>query len=175
MVSVFIKKRPAGHFIHCYSSPTPSLTISISSCIQSSLTICRGPFSLFFIASAREAPRGAEPRIELGPALHQADALPTELRRTPTELRYTPTKLRRTPTKLRRTLTELRHNTTELRRTPTELRRTQTTPLLTLLCCFLCISTSLFCLIWTLEAVVHQWYFVHIRMTPVFISYLLFW
>ncbi len=26
--------------------------------------------------------RGAEPRIELGPALEQADALPSELRRT---------------------------------------------------------------------------------------------
>jgi hypothetical protein len=31
-------------------------------------------------------PRGAEPRIELGPALHQADTLPIELRRTLTEL-----------------------------------------------------------------------------------------
>ncbi len=29
-----------------------------------------------------EPPCGAEPRIELGPALQQADALPAELRRT---------------------------------------------------------------------------------------------
>jgi len=29
-----------------------------------------------------EPPCGAEPRIELGPALQQADALPTEPRRT---------------------------------------------------------------------------------------------
>jgi hypothetical protein len=34
-------------------------------------------------------PCGAEPRIELGPALQQADALPTEPRRTMTEPRRT--------------------------------------------------------------------------------------
>ncbi len=39
---------------------------------------------------------GAEPRIEVGPALQQADALPTELRRTLTDLRRTLTELRRT-------------------------------------------------------------------------------
>jgi hypothetical protein len=36
------------------------------------------------------------PRIELGPALQQADALPSELRRTLTELRRTLTELPRT-------------------------------------------------------------------------------
>ncbi len=34
------------------------------------------------VCSVGEPPCGAEPRIELGPALQQADALPTELRRT---------------------------------------------------------------------------------------------
>jgi len=33
-------------------------------------------------AQQEEPPWGAEPRFELGPALQQADALPTELRRT---------------------------------------------------------------------------------------------
>jgi hypothetical protein len=39
-------------------------------------------------------PWGAGPRIELGPAYPQADALPTELLRTLTELRSTLTELR---------------------------------------------------------------------------------
>ncbi len=62
-------------------------------------------------------PRDAEPRIELGPALQQADALPTELLRSLTELRRILTELRRTLTELRRTLNELRRTLTELRHT----------------------------------------------------------
>ncbi len=38
------------------------------------------------VCSVGKPPCGAEPRIELGPALQQADALPTELRRTITVL-----------------------------------------------------------------------------------------
>jgi hypothetical protein len=49
----------------------------------------------------REKPLwGAEPGIELGPALQQADALPAELRRTLSELRRDPENL--TFTKWRR-------------------------------------------------------------------------
>jgi hypothetical protein len=55
-----------------------------------------------------EPPCGAEPRFELGPALQQAGALPTELRCTLTELRCTITELRCTLNDLRCTLTELR-------------------------------------------------------------------
>jgi hypothetical protein len=40
-------------------------------------------------AQWEDPPCGAEPRIELGPALQQADALPTEPRRTITEPRRT--------------------------------------------------------------------------------------
>jgi hypothetical protein len=40
-------------------------------------------------AQWEDPPCGAEPRIELGPALQQADALPTEQRRTITEQRRT--------------------------------------------------------------------------------------
>jgi hypothetical protein len=35
-----------------------------------------------FFAQQEKPPWGAEPRIKLGPALQQADALPNELRRT---------------------------------------------------------------------------------------------
>ncbi len=55
---------------------------TIQSYILSSFVICRDPSSCIFIAPLSKTPRGAEPRIELGPALQQADALPTELRRT---------------------------------------------------------------------------------------------
>jgi hypothetical protein len=41
------------------------------------------------LISMGKPPWGAEPRIELGPVLQKADALPTELRRTLTELRLT--------------------------------------------------------------------------------------
>jgi len=34
------------------------------------------------LAQVEKPPWGAEPRFELGPALQQADALPSELRRT---------------------------------------------------------------------------------------------
>ncbi len=43
-----------------------------------------------FVCSVGEPPCGAEPRIELGPALQQADALPTEPRRTTTIFLPTP-------------------------------------------------------------------------------------
>jgi hypothetical protein len=52
---------------------------------------------------SRGPPWGAEPGFELGPAVQQADALLTELRRTLTELRRTLNELRRTPTELGRT------------------------------------------------------------------------
>ena len=56
------------------------------------------------LRSARdEPPCGAEPGIELGPALQQADTLSTELRRTLTDLRRTLTELRRTLPERRRT------------------------------------------------------------------------
>jgi hypothetical protein len=53
-------------------------------------------------------PCGAEPRIELGLALQQADALPTEQRRTISEQRRTITEQRRTMSEQRRTITEQR-------------------------------------------------------------------
>jgi hypothetical protein len=59
---------------------------TVQSYIHSSFTIRRGPPSYISSISAREEPPawGAEPRIELGPALQQADApLPTELCRIP--------------------------------------------------------------------------------------------
>ncbi len=69
------------------------------------------------LRSAREEPPwDAEPRIELGPALQQAVALPTELRRILTELRHILIELRRILIELRRILIELRHILTELRR-----------------------------------------------------------
>ncbi len=58
--------------------------------IHSSFTIRRACLlvSSSLLRSAREEPPwDAEPRIELGPATQQADALPTELRRNLTELR----------------------------------------------------------------------------------------
>ena len=60
------------------------------------------------LAQVEKPPRGAEPRFELGPAIQQADALPSELRRTLGELRCTLNELRRTLSELRRTLSELR-------------------------------------------------------------------
>jgi hypothetical protein len=59
-------------------------------------------------------PCGAEPRIELGPALQQADALPTEPRRTISEPRRTMTEPRRTITEPRRTMTEPRRTMPKL-------------------------------------------------------------
>ncbi len=47
------------------------------------------------MCSVRKPPWGAKPRIELDPALQQADALPAELRRTLAELRRILTELRR--------------------------------------------------------------------------------
>ncbi len=44
-------------------------------------------FLITCLLSGETPPCGAEPRIELGPALQQADALPTEPRRTLTETR----------------------------------------------------------------------------------------
>jgi len=40
-------------------------------------------------AQWEKPPWGAEPRFELGPAIQQADALPTDLRRALTKLRRT--------------------------------------------------------------------------------------
>jgi hypothetical protein len=71
--------------------------------------ICPSPFAEvslhLFIALklSGKPPCGAEPRIELGPALQQADALPTEQRRTLTEQRRTMAEQRRTLTEQRRT------------------------------------------------------------------------
>ncbi len=49
------------------------------------------------VSSEGKPPYGAKPRIELGPALQQADALPSELRRTLLSyLRHTLSELRRT-------------------------------------------------------------------------------
>jgi hypothetical protein len=39
-------------------------------------------FLIALVLSGEKPPCGAEPRIELGPAFQQADALPTEPRRT---------------------------------------------------------------------------------------------
>jgi hypothetical protein len=46
-------------------------------------------FLIACLLSGETPPYGAEPGIELGPALQQADALPTEPRRTITEPRRT--------------------------------------------------------------------------------------
>jgi hypothetical protein len=54
--------------------------------------------------SWEKPPWGAKLRIELGPALQQANELPFEQHRTLTELRRTLTELRRTLTDIRRTL-----------------------------------------------------------------------
>ncbi len=48
-------------------------------------------FLIALVLSGEKPPCGAKPRIELGPALQQADALPTEPRRTITEPRRTKT------------------------------------------------------------------------------------
>jgi hypothetical protein len=58
-------------------------------------------FLIALVLSGEKPPCGAEPRIELGPALQQADALPTEPRRTMTEPRRTITESRRTITEPR--------------------------------------------------------------------------
>ncbi len=63
-------------------------------------------------------PCGAEPRIELGPALQQADALPTEQRCTITEQRRTITEQRRTIAEQRRTI---QSNAAPYRATPHHL------------------------------------------------------
>jgi hypothetical protein len=60
-----------------------SITFIQYNTIQS-IAIRRGlsPFLHCFLAQWEKPPCGAEPRIELGPALQQADALPTEPSRT---------------------------------------------------------------------------------------------
>ncbi len=61
---------------------------TIQAYIHPSFTIRRGLSSRILIVSALDkrgiSMGGAEPRIEVGPALQQADALPTKLRRTHT-------------------------------------------------------------------------------------------
>ncbi len=49
--------------------------------------------SSLLVAQREKPPWGADPRFVLGPAKHQASALPTELRCTLTELRFTLTEL----------------------------------------------------------------------------------
>jgi hypothetical protein len=56
--------------------------------------MCASPYR--WSAQLEKPPRGAGLRIELGPALQQANELPCELHRTLTELRRTLTELRRT-------------------------------------------------------------------------------
>jgi hypothetical protein len=68
----------SSNHIHTIHSPRP---LSISSSL---------------VAQWEIPPCGAEPGIELGPAFQQADALPTEPRRTMTEPRRTITEPRRT-------------------------------------------------------------------------------
>ncbi len=63
------------YFIHTYIH---SITIHSSVSIRWSLS----PFHHRLYAQWGRPPCGAEPRIELAPALQQADALPTEPRRT---------------------------------------------------------------------------------------------
>ncbi len=53
-------------------------------------------FLIALVLSGEKPPCGAEPRIELGPALQQADALPIEPRRTMVEPRRTIVEPRRT-------------------------------------------------------------------------------
>jgi hypothetical protein len=59
--------------------------------IHLSVAICRGlsPSPHRFVSSVGRPSCGAEPRIEPGPALQQADVLPTEPRRTISEPRRT--------------------------------------------------------------------------------------
>jgi hypothetical protein len=105
------------------------------------------------IFSLQRAPWGAEPEFELWSAIHQANELTTELRRTLTEPHRTLAELHstlaksrptltnqcRTQAELRRTLiklclilAELRRTLAELRRTLAEIRRTLTKLRLTL-------------------------------------------
>ncbi len=60
--------------------------------VHSSVVIRRGssPSPHSCMVSSEKPPWSAEPRIELGPAIQQADALSAELRRTETELYATP-------------------------------------------------------------------------------------
>ncbi len=66
--------------------------------------MCASPYR--WSAQLEKPPWGAKLRIELGPALQQANELPSELHCTLTELHRTLTELRRILTELRRTLTE---------------------------------------------------------------------
>ncbi len=64
-------------FYDIHSSYTVHLSVAIRWGLSSSLHR--------FLAQWEKPPCGAEPKIELGPAFQQADALPTEPRRTITE------------------------------------------------------------------------------------------
>ncbi len=83
----------------------------------------RSSFLSVFSSPANLLIWDAYSRRKLAPALHQAEALPTELRCTLTEQRRTLIELRRTLTELGCTLIELRSSLTDKRRTLTELRR----------------------------------------------------
>jgi hypothetical protein len=63
---------------HIFITYIHTITIHLSVAIRRGLS----PFLHRFYAQWETPPCGAEPRIELGPALQQADALPTEPRRT---------------------------------------------------------------------------------------------
>ncbi len=72
---------------------------TVQSYMHSSFIIRRGPSSCILIVSSLSLRRTSMgPRIELGPALQQADAIPTEQRRT-LQLSFvaSPAELRRTP------------------------------------------------------------------------------
>jgi hypothetical protein len=98
---------PGGGGQHSLSGTMPPLLAFIIFNIRSYNTIIPSfilhhfPKHIFldphrFYAQQEKPSWGAEPRFELGPALQQADALPTLLRRTLSELRRTLTDLRRT-------------------------------------------------------------------------------
>ncbi len=95
--------------IHTFIQSHSCNTIHLSVAIRRGLS----PFLHRLEAQWEKPPCGAEPRIELGPALQQADALPTKPRHTINRLSHaapstisTPhhTKPRRTITKPRRTI-----------------------------------------------------------------------
>ncbi len=129
---------PVFHFfcLFCYFIVHKYIhSFSLVNTVHSSAAIRRAssPSPHRWSARWEKPPWGAEPRIELGPALQQGKALQTELRPTLSELRRTLTELRCTlnlatphPNELRRNLAELRRILFERRRTLSELRRTLT-------------------------------------------------
>jgi hypothetical protein len=115
---------------HIFITYIHSFNYSYIHTIHLSIAIRQGlsPFPHRLYAQWERPPCGAEPRIELGSALQQADVLPTEPRRN--KLSHAAPKLSHAAPKTepRRTPTEPRRTPTEPRRTPTEPRRTQLSP-----------------------------------------------